>query len=312
MEAAGFWYRRGKLFDIGSKKHIMYILESPETFGLTPEHVRQVYIDFNEKFGFEGKAREALIKEVSKNGWIRVRHYVRPRDYWSIQYDRYDLREKDLKNLVAFLMLDKGIMRKDDEIILLGYEDGSQYAYTFMNGGASKFLQERKIPKKRKIIQIKKFSQFKEDDTSAKQQGAIINPVTKIRFSFPSELTGYTNVYSLNQIPHGLLTFFGRGIITPSREVRVGRADSTHVKLAMGLSDAKRFYYGYSRDTGTVYIVPKNAMDSNFLRKRDNLIAILSAIFDRYPLRVPAGHRMVLAERRKYILQFLEEFLRNL
>jgi len=157
MEATGYWYRKGKLFDLGAKKHINYIIEYPEKFGLTPEYIKQVYDNFNEKIGFEGKAREALIKEVSKNGWIRVRHYVRPRDYWSIQYDNYRLRLKDLKGLVEFLMLDKGIMNKDDEIILLGYNDNTQFIYSFMDGGAFKFLQEHTLVKSLKIKLIEKF-----------------------------------------------------------------------------------------------------------------------------------------------------------
>lgn len=85
MESTGYWYREGKIFDLGANKHIGLICQYPEIFNLSLDFIKKVYNEFGEKIGFEGKAREVLIKQVSKDGWIRIRHYGRPRDYWSIQ-----------------------------------------------------------------------------------------------------------------------------------------------------------------------------------------------------------------------------------
>ncbi|HPC71448.1 MAG TPA: hypothetical protein PLB48_06565 [Treponema sp.] len=163
MEDAGYWYRNCKLFNIGVKKHINYIIEYPEYFGLTREYIEQVYASFNEKIGFEGKAREALIKQVSKDGWIRLRHYVRPKDYWSIQYDNYSLRKSDLKGLVDFLIKEH-IMVTDDEIILLGYEDNSQFIYPYKERGASTFLEKNACIKYSNVTLIEDFSCFASEE----------------------------------------------------------------------------------------------------------------------------------------------------
>jgi len=142
MESTGFWYREGKIFDLGADKHIGLICKYPDIFNLKLDYIREIYNEFGEKIGFEGKAREVLIKQVSKDGWIRIRHYGRPRDYWSIQYDKYTLRKKDVKGIVEYLISENGIMDKYDEIDLLGYDDVTQFTYPFMKGGAEKFLKE--------------------------------------------------------------------------------------------------------------------------------------------------------------------------
>lgn len=157
MQAVGYWYRKGKLFDVGVKKHIDYIIQFPEKFDFTKEEIKDIYDSYNEKMGVEGKAREFLIKEVIKDGWIRIRHYVKPNDYWSIQYDTFRLRKRDLKNLVEVLMLDEQVMQKDDELVFMGFEDGSKYIYSYMNGGASKFLTENKKCTYKKIHLVESF-----------------------------------------------------------------------------------------------------------------------------------------------------------
>ncbi len=160
MEATGYWYRKGKLFDLGSQKHVDFIIKYPEKFDLPKGYVETLYDFHNEKIGVEGKAREALIKEVAKDGWIRVRHYVRPKDYWSIQFDVFRSRKKDIKSLVEDLIYIEKKMYKEDELILIGYDDGTQEQYSFMEGGANKFLQEHISIKKVSIRLIEDFTLF--------------------------------------------------------------------------------------------------------------------------------------------------------
>jgi hypothetical protein len=160
MLSDAFWYKNGKMFDVETKRHVEFILKEPEIFGITKEDVKEAYKRFNEKPGFEGKAREYLIKKVAQNGWIRVRHYTGRQDYWSIQYDVYKKRERALKDLIATLVLDMGVMPMDADVIFIGYDDDSRYVYSFQNGGIKTFLQERNGQKYNKVRLIENFKDF--------------------------------------------------------------------------------------------------------------------------------------------------------
>jgi len=160
MLGNAFWYKNGKIFNIETKKHIDLITQEPEIFGLTKEDVQKAYKMFNEKPGTEGNAREYLIKKVARNGWIRVRHYTGRQDYWSIQYDVYRKREKDLKDLIATLVLDMEVMPLHAEVVFVGYDDDSKYIYSYQNGGIKAFLQERIGQKYHKVKLIENFKDF--------------------------------------------------------------------------------------------------------------------------------------------------------
>lgn len=159
MQSIGYWYKNKKLFQIENEKHIDFIIKYPEKFNLTKEEVKAMYLKYNEKYGMEGKAREELIVSVIEEGWIRLRHYTRPRDYWSIQYYNFREQEKELHEIIETLIFDEKTMRHDDEIVFIGFGDESKFVYSFMNGGASKFLQEKSI-KKKSITVIEDFNLF--------------------------------------------------------------------------------------------------------------------------------------------------------
>lgn len=109
--------------------------------------------------------------------------------------------------------------------------------------------------------------------------------VGSVVYTFPEDLKGYSDIHSQAQLPASM-NVFGRGVVAPSGEIRLGNAGSSHVGLASGLQDAKRFYYGYSREKKAVYVVAKNGMDSDYLQKPAVLQRILSQIFDQYRLSV--------------------------
>lgn len=164
MQGKGYWYKSGKLFELDSLNHIDYIINYPELFYLTPEYIQDTYDKHNERIRQEGKAREEIIRKVSELGWIRIRHYFKPKDYWSIQYDVYPKRRKDIKSLVEDLILVKEEMNENDELVLLGYKDNSKFLYSFMNGGAIKFLTENKDINSIKINEIQDFKDFCTDN----------------------------------------------------------------------------------------------------------------------------------------------------
>ncbi len=140
MEAEGYWFKAGMLFDISPKKHIHYICQYPSAFGLTQDEITSTYGSYNEKPPFEGKARAELIKKATKNGWIRIRHYLKP-DYWSIQFSDHEKQEVDIHSLIQYLIGVK-VMNKEDTLALADFHDDSVRHYSYQTGGAQSLLGE--------------------------------------------------------------------------------------------------------------------------------------------------------------------------
>lgn len=113
---------------------------------MTKQEIIDLHKKHGEKIGIEGKAREEIIKKVSKLGWLRVRKYSRP-EYWSIQFDNYRKRKKAIEDFVEWALYDSKVMDQYDMIILGGYEDG----YNQRIEHAVKLLTERKKKKQNKV-----------------------------------------------------------------------------------------------------------------------------------------------------------------
>lgn len=161
MQAKGYWYYNKQIFEVTTSKHIDWIIKYPEKFGLTEQDIKSIYDKHNEKIGFEGKAREELIRMAISKGWIRIRHYVRPHDYWSIQYSDYRRQKKAIRDCIENLILDMGEMTNDDEVILMGLDDGSRFDYSFVNGGIGEFLKENNKKPKYKLYLVEDFNSIK-------------------------------------------------------------------------------------------------------------------------------------------------------
>ena len=120
--------------------HVRVVIDSPETFGITTERIHHLYRIHNEQLGTEGTARALIIAEVCRNGWIRVRHYVGPReDYWSIQVDRYDARKERILQFITWA-LELHYMTHHDSLRITGNDDDTRISFTFQDGGVSGYL----------------------------------------------------------------------------------------------------------------------------------------------------------------------------
>lgn len=149
--STAFWY-----FDTPieiTNTHIDYIISNPKDFSLTTNEIQTLYKKYGERIGAEGKAREELIKRVARQGWIRIRHYVRPRDYWSIQVDSYRKRKRKIQAFCDWA-IDNQFMGFTDEVTIVGYDTGEFLNYSFQEGGVSK-LYEMWITNKEKIKIVK-------------------------------------------------------------------------------------------------------------------------------------------------------------
>lgn len=73
----------GQILNIGASRHITQVVQEPEKFGVTKEYLESVFNKHGEHWGSEGNAREEILKEIMKKGFIRIRLY--PNRYWSVQ-----------------------------------------------------------------------------------------------------------------------------------------------------------------------------------------------------------------------------------
>lgn len=161
MNGSAYWYKHGKLIEV-QKTHINDIIENPETFGFTKKYIEDMYKKYNEKLYTEGKAREEIMVEAMKEGWIRVRQTSsRGGNRWTIQFENYKKQKKDLKNLVEHFLLDTKQMKEYDDLYLLSYDGNTNEHYnSFYGKDIQTFLESLNKEEKIIIEQIEKYIYF--------------------------------------------------------------------------------------------------------------------------------------------------------
>lgn len=92
MHSAYWINQRGKILDVGMGTHIDQVIKSPKSFGLTDLYIKNLYKKFNEPVSLEGKAREQIMQEVIKDGFIRIR-FVKNR-FWIVNADKWTPKVK--------------------------------------------------------------------------------------------------------------------------------------------------------------------------------------------------------------------------
>ena len=116
---AGFWLSpRGELVGTSSV-HIQDIINNPSKFGMTDDLIQKTYEKHGEPVGKEGDAREELISMALTRGWIRVRKYSRPSDYWSVTVNSLDRKTKETIESWVNAFEKEGIMGRGSEIRVL-------------------------------------------------------------------------------------------------------------------------------------------------------------------------------------------------
>ena len=150
-----YWVKGEEIINLFASNHIQYIARNPELFGYTYTAVEKIFTQYGEQVTQEGNARDQIIKEVSKRGWIRVRRYTIPKDYWSIQFDAYHKNCKAIRNFIEWAILEEKIMTVNDEVHLLGYFDGFEKKYYYHSGGIKLLLEEKTV--KSSAVTLEKF-----------------------------------------------------------------------------------------------------------------------------------------------------------
>ena len=140
----GYWVRNDEIFDMTSMSHVQFLIERPFLFNLTGKQILAVYKKHGELVGTESKAREELVRTVAESGWIRVRHYTNPKDFWSIQSDDCGRRKKDIRGFLTWA-LEQRIMQPDSEAQIVGFNNVADFQeFRWADGGVGRYLSKEK------------------------------------------------------------------------------------------------------------------------------------------------------------------------
>jgi len=102
-----YWISRsGELVEVGTS-HIDVVISNPTKFGYTGKKIRDIYDKYGEVLGVEGQAREEIIVDLIKHGWIRVRKY-RNQGY-SVNINKFSKKIKDVLFDWASKLISSGI-----------------------------------------------------------------------------------------------------------------------------------------------------------------------------------------------------------
>jgi len=89
-------------------RHIEHVISNPSYFNLKPEYLEEVYKKYDEKIPSEGKAREEIMIELMKKGWIRIRLNKTPYS-WVLQ--TYQFSHSVKRNIAEWIF----------SMLLIGY-----------------------------------------------------------------------------------------------------------------------------------------------------------------------------------------------
>ena len=130
-------------------RHIHDIIGNPEKFGLTDKYVRSIYKKHKERIGQEGDAREEIMIELMKNGWIRCRQLLRGSITWTIQCYMFNKKStKMILNWILDMAHDKRI-NGNTPLTIIDIKDGRMISSDMRD--AVNTLGET-IKKKKKVI----------------------------------------------------------------------------------------------------------------------------------------------------------------
>lgn len=97
IQGEGFWLSPYGEAVRAAPTHIYVVDNHPEKFGLSREEIDKWYAKYGEARGTEGKAREEILRELIRRGWVRIRYYVtRSFQGFSVNVGRDDRRTKNL------------------------------------------------------------------------------------------------------------------------------------------------------------------------------------------------------------------------
>lgn len=118
VEYSAYWIDpKGKVIPV-PQRHINTIIDEPKKFGLTTKEIEAEYAKYDEPMGHEGQARENIMLDLMKKGWIRLRFL--PRNYrWTVQTYKLNKKSKDAMWSGFAKLVKKGGVSETHDIIIL-------------------------------------------------------------------------------------------------------------------------------------------------------------------------------------------------
>lgn len=138
--AEAWWFHGEELLE-SEQTHIRTVLNTPEKFGYTKQDLIAKYKEHGEKIGQEAKAREQIIKELNTKDWVRVRHYRRPQDYWSLTVGDMDRQWSVIEDFLIYAMEHLG-MHLNDQLQIVSTESEQIKVWKFQEGGVKAALDD--------------------------------------------------------------------------------------------------------------------------------------------------------------------------
>lgn len=126
---------RGEVLSVHTN-HIDIVIKNPDKFGYTAEKIQALYDKYGEEMGVEGKAREEIILDLVRKGWIRIRRYRN--DGYSVNIGKMTKKIKDIMFDWANKLLNTGIngMKERDKYMpvkILGFVDHTSKTLTIQD-----------------------------------------------------------------------------------------------------------------------------------------------------------------------------------
>ena len=92
-------------------RHIRTVIDNPEMFGYTKRKIAAIYKKHNERMGTEKKAREEIILDLVKRGYIRIRKYTyKHSPHWAVTIDKLSSKKrKALSKWASKILKDSSI-----------------------------------------------------------------------------------------------------------------------------------------------------------------------------------------------------------
>lgn len=118
MNYDAYWIKINNKRNYGVEiRHIRNVLDNPKLFGFTKKHIINLYDKYDEKYGFEGKARRELFVELFERGWIRLRRQVKNLN-WHANVYKIDTKTINRIREWAKYMINNDYASPTDSIIL--------------------------------------------------------------------------------------------------------------------------------------------------------------------------------------------------
>lgn len=132
----GYWYYKGKVYNVTDDEHLKFVLENPSVFNYTTEEIEE----FLNKYPNKNTGYEELMKSIMSNGWLRIRHWTSMISFWMIGCYNYTISKLDIIDF-CYWAIDKRLMSIGQQLTIIGY-DGTDKVFKNSEGGIETFLNE--------------------------------------------------------------------------------------------------------------------------------------------------------------------------